>query len=245
MSTCSNFHLWMSNLLPARPIHSTVDFGDGRLLKVRLVIRNRAFRKRFNRTHEDVAQFLERFIQSLVYYLYGSSSSQRPHLRGITIHVLPMDGVAFTEGSTMSGWKFIYISVKHVLNRPVDEQEYEFQGVLAHELTHCFQHTGMGSASKGFIEGLADYIRIRMNVPAKHWKLQTSSLKKWDEGYEKTGAFMKWLDDRHPGAIISANLYLKSHHWDTYIFRRVANIDVKEEWSQFCQQYSQDVGVNQ
>lgn len=72
---------------------------------------------------------------------------------------------------------------------------YEIHGVLVHELVHCFQHNGRGTCPGGLIEGIADWVRLRANLGAPHWK-RDAVPDKWDQGYEKTAYFLDWLEDR-------------------------------------------------
>jgi hypothetical protein len=63
-----------------------------------------------------------------------------------------MDGVAYTTGSHTH--KEIHLSVEHVSNSR-DRAEHEVRGVLVHEVVHCFQYNGRGTAPGGLIEGIA------------------------------------------------------------------------------------------
>jgi len=63
-----------------------------------------------------------------------------------------MDGVAYTFGEHTN--KEIHFSldyIKHSENRAKDE----IDGVLTHEVVHCFQYNAKGTAPGGLIEGVA------------------------------------------------------------------------------------------
>ena len=41
----------------------------------------------------------------------------------------------------------------------------------------------------GLIEGIADWVRLRAGLGAKHWKQEADG--KWDAGYQHTGYFLE------------------------------------------------------
>lgn len=63
-----------------------------------------------------------------------------------------MDGVAYTTGSHTE--KEIHFSLDHIKNSKSRAKE-EIEGVLTHEVVHCFQHNGKGTVPGGLIEGIA------------------------------------------------------------------------------------------
>jgi Peptidase of plants and bacteria len=63
-----------------------------------------------------------------------------------------MDGVAHTHGSHTS--KEIHFSLDHIKNSE-NRAKDEIDGVLTHEIVHCFQYNAKGTAPGGLIEGIA------------------------------------------------------------------------------------------
>lgn len=63
-----------------------------------------------------------------------------------------MPGVAHTFGS--ASHKEIHFSLDHINNSSARAKD-EIMGVLVHEVVHCYQYDGKGTAPGGFIEGLA------------------------------------------------------------------------------------------
>jgi len=63
-----------------------------------------------------------------------------------------MPGVAHTTGSKTH--KEIYYSLDYIVETK-DRAEDEINGVLVHEVVHCFQHNGQVSCPTGFTEGIA------------------------------------------------------------------------------------------
>jgi len=70
----------------------------------------------------------------------------------ITLILREMDGVAYTTGSHTE--KEIHFSLDHILNS-IDRAKDEINGVLVHEVVHCYQHNAKGTAPGGLIEGIA------------------------------------------------------------------------------------------
>ena len=63
-----------------------------------------------------------------------------------------MPGVAHTTGSDIN--KEIHFSLDHIANCASRAKD-EINGVLVHEVVHCYQYNGQGTAPGGLIEGVA------------------------------------------------------------------------------------------
>jgi hypothetical protein len=70
----------------------------------------------------------------------------------ITLVLRAMDGVAYTFGSDNK--KEIHFSLDHIKNSE-NRAKDEIDGVLTHEVVHCFQYDAKGTAPGGLIEGIA------------------------------------------------------------------------------------------
>jgi len=130
----------------------------------------------------------------------------------VMIRVYPFDGVGFTHDGKKNGIKEVHISSKYINRIPQGRRLLELEGVLSHELVHAFQYNGSGTAPGGFIEGLADFYRLRLGLAPPHWKREVRG-KKWDDGYEKTGFFLDWVEIQYPGTMERINTHLKTHRW--------------------------------
>lgn len=72
---------------------------------------------------------------------------------------------------------------------------FEIEGVVVHELVHCFQHNGRGACPGGLVEGIADWVRLGAGLGAPHWR-RGAVPDRWDQGYERTAYFLDWLEGR-------------------------------------------------
>lgn len=72
---------------------------------------------------------------------------------------------------------------------------FEIEGVLVHELVHCFQHNGRGACPGGLVEGIADWVRLGAGLGAPHWR-RGAVPDRWDQGYERTAYFLDWLEGK-------------------------------------------------
>eukprot|EP00842_Homolaphlyctis_polyrhiza_P002964 jgi/Hompol1/3669/HPOL_006706-RA len=70
-------------------------------------------------------------------------------------------------------------------------------GVLVHELVHVVQFDGFASAPWWWIEGIADWIRLRAGLAARHWKQTKGG--SWTDGYSTTGYFLEWIETHVDG----------------------------------------------
>jgi hypothetical protein len=106
------------------------------------------------------------------------------------------DGVAYAGGNE------IHLSTNHIMNygNP-DSALVEFRGVMVHETAHLYQVNG-GSSDGALIEGVADFVRIRVGLYGDGRRGQGGS---WDDAYTTSGFFFSWLagpcnyhEDHHP-----------------------------------------------
>ena len=104
-----------------------------------------------------------------------------------------MDGVAFTKGSDLDrDHKEIHFSLDYINGTPSARQKDEIQGVLVHEMVHCWQWNALGTAPVGLTEGIADFVRLKAGLSPPHWKKESGG--QWDAGYQHTGYFLEWME---------------------------------------------------
>lgn len=132
-----------------------------------------------------------------------------PPTRSVTLILEDMPGVAYTKGTELDDdHKEIHLSmgyVKGVRRAPAAGPAtttsgdvagaYEIEGVLVHELVHCFQYNGRGECPGGLVEGVADWVRLEARLGAPHWRRGTVP-DRWDQGYERTAYFLEWLEGK-------------------------------------------------
>jgi hypothetical protein len=181
------------------------------------------------RGHED----LETQVQNVLNLLY-TPDCHRPGTRSVTLIVREAGGVAYTTGLDLDDdHKEIHLDLNYVArSRP--DQRYELLGVLCHELVHCFQWNAEGTCNGGLIEGIADWVRLRAGLPAKHWKQDAHG--KWDAGYQQTGFFLDYLEHRFgPGTVRAINACLRKGKYDEQkIFEKCCEGECVEElWKSY------------
>ena len=168
--------------------------------------------------HEDLAAQ----VQNVLKLLYSSASPEdlaaRPQTRSVTFIIRDFPGVAYTTGTELDDdHKEINISAEYIVKcakggSPGDKR-HEILGVICHELVHCFQWTSQGTCPGGLIEGIADWVRLRAGLGAKHWRREAGG--QWDGGYQKTGYFLEWLEGRFGvGWVAGLNARLREGEWD-------------------------------
>ena len=154
---------------------------------------------------------IEAQVQNVLNLLYRPDS-KRPGVRSVTVILRELDGVAYTTGSELDDeHKEIHLSLGYI-RRPSDPR-YEILGVICHELVHCFQWAAEGTCPGGLIEGMADWVRLRAGLAAKHWKREAEG--DWDAGYQHTGYFLEYLEQRFgDGTVRSINENLRIGKYD-------------------------------
>jgi len=148
----------------------------------------------------------------------------------ITLVLRPLDGVAHTFGSHTS--KEIHFSLDHIKNSEKRAKD-EIDGVLTHEVVHCYQYNAKDTAPEGLIEGIADYVRLRAGLGPPHWKRTCGD--KWDAGYQITAYFMDWIEKRYgEGTIRQLNERMKECVWNDGVFEDCTKRKVGELWKMYC-----------
>lgn len=145
---------------------------------------------------------LEDAVNSVLNLLYhGLDTECIPPTRSITLILESMGGVAYTTGKAIDDdHKEIHFSTDYISQVSDARLKEEMQGVIVHEMVHCWQHNGQGSAPGGLIEGIADWVRLKAGFAPPHWR--RSADEKWDAGYERTAYFLEFLEGKHGDDVV-------------------------------------------
>src|SRR5205814_7754400 len=128
-------------------------------------------------------------------------SSALPSTRSVTLILRSMPGVAYTTGIDLDDdHKEIHFSTDYIARVSKDRKEAEILGVLRHEMVHCFQYNGFGTAPGGLIEGIADWVRLKGDLIPPHWS--ESGEGRWNAGYQHTGYFLEYLERKYYHGIV-------------------------------------------
>ncbi|KAI1791525.1 hypothetical protein LXA43DRAFT_1010628 [Ganoderma leucocontextum] len=137
-----------------------------------------------------------------------------------------MPGVAHTFGSPTT--KEIHFSLDHIRNSESRAKD-EILGVLVHEMVHCYQYNGQGKTPGGFIEGIADWVRLNAGYAPPHWKRDADG--DWDGGYQKTAYFLDWIEGRYgDGSIQELNEGMKDAVYNEHVFKDVTGRKISKLW---------------
>ncbi|KAK5700716.1 signal recognition particle subunit srp68 [Elasticomyces elasticus] len=155
---------------------------------------------------------LEQQVQNVLNLLYDHDTPQ-PGTRSVTFVLRAYQGLAYTTGIELDeDHKEIHINLDYIAKLK-GEPRHEILGVICHELVHCFQWAAEGTCNGGLIEGVADYVRLNAGLAAKHWRQEANG--KWDGGYQHTGYFLQYLEERFgAGTIKRLNQGLREGQYD-------------------------------
>ena len=157
-----------------------------------------------------------------------------PPTRSVTLVLRSMEGVAYTTGIDIDqDHKEIHFSLDYIAQISKNRQREEITGVLVHETVHCYQWNGLGTAPGGLIEGIADFVRLRVGLEPPHWKKVRGG--DWDAGYQHTGYFLDWLERQFgEGSVRRINQSLRSSKYDEEMFwKTLFGQDIKELWEEY------------
>jgi hypothetical protein len=186
----------LSKTTASKPPSKTPTFP---LPKLRLEIRdlNHDGSENFLRA-VNASKALATSVQSVLSLLYLSPDSPTttvPTTRSVTLILRPMGGVAYTTGSDLdSDHKEIHFSLDYIRDIASSRKTDEIQGVLTHEMVHCYQYDAFQTCPGGLVEGIADWVRLNSNLSPPHWKKEATG--NWDAGYQHTAYFLEYLEQR-------------------------------------------------
>lgn len=188
----------------------------------------------FLSTFTDAGNTLLALCTDIMEILYPTRKNA-PDIHSITIYIRPMEGVAYTTGNMIDPLaKEIHFSADYILDKSFEE----LSGVLIHELVHVWQRNGKGTAPGGFVEGLADYVRLTAGLGAAHWKkAKPGENQKWDAGYERTAWFLEYVEGLNAGWLERVNRRLKDEEWGNWVWQEVGANGVDELWKAYVATY--------
>jgi hypothetical protein len=79
-------------------------------------------------------------------------------------------------------------------------------------------------------------VRLNAHLAPPHWERKPGA--KWDDGYEKTGFFLQFLEDTHgSGAVRALNGALRTAEWQEAVFVRLTGGTLEQLWQMYCEQF--------
>jgi len=174
-------------------------------------------------------------VLSLLYLSPDSPTTTVPPTRSVTLILRSMGGVAYTTGSDLDGdHKEIHFSLEYIKGIAASRTTDEIMGVLVHEMVHCYQYNAFGTGPGGLIEGIADWVRLNSDLSPPHWKKEATG--KWDAGYQHTGYFLDYLEQRFgSGTIRRLNEKLRIHRYEEKRFwTELLGRPVEQLWGDYA-----------
>ena len=190
-------------------------------------------------SNTNVAKALASAVETVLSTLYKPTATNGhiPPSRSVTLILRAMDGVAYTTGSTLDDdHKEIHFSLDYISkisSTDPHRQRDEIQGVLVHEMVHCWQWNALGTAPGGLIEGIADFVRLKAGLSPPHWRRESGG--DWDSGYQHTGYFLEWLEDTWgQGSVMSLNENLMNKKYvEGELWKKLFGKGVHKLWKDY------------
>lgn len=189
-------------------------------------------------SHNNPATSLSQSVDAVLSTLYlpTRTNDHIPSTRSISVTLRSMDGVAYTTGSDLDDdHKEIHFSLEYINKAPCARQRDEIQGVLVHEMVHCWQWNGLGTAPVGLTEGIADFVRLKAGLSPPHWKVTRGG--DWDAGYQHTAYFLDWIENKFDdGSVRKINHALKdSEYIEDEFWEQLFGIKVADLWEDYSE----------
>jgi hypothetical protein len=99
---------------------------------------------------------------------------------------------------------------------------------------HVVQWNGQPKAEApgGFIEGIADFLRLKSSYIPSHWHLAPGG--SWQDGYQRTGYFLNWLEQAHcPNFVAAFNASLRLDGYQQKVFETLTGFELQDLWFGF------------
>lgn len=167
----------------------------------------------------------------LTYHLYGGEGFVKPTISFYRIEVTNFNGVAYTLSS--GSGKLTRISSQYLAKIAPANRYAEISGVVLHEMVHALQYNGGGACPWYYIEGTADYIRMRGGVPNKGWVRTFGSYR---NGYSECAYFFDWLDRTYPAFVKQFNDKMRRPYTDGAIVE-ITGKSVDVLWGEYKAAY--------
>ncbi|RYZ50525.1 MAG: hypothetical protein EOP07_22815, partial [Proteobacteria bacterium] len=162
--------------------------------------------------------------------LYGDQKDFTP-IRFLRVIADPKMGGAYVTGHKYGklmaiGSEFIGSTLKNDKNGKI-----VYSGLVVHELTHVYQKspTSSDGSDNGLIEGMADTVRMYEGLGDPNWPTRDKS-GPWNKGYERTGMFLIYVDQKVPGFKRKLNQALGGV-WTKDTFKSLSGKSPEEWWA--------------
>jgi hypothetical protein len=140
--------------------------------------------------------------------------------RRVTIVFRTMNGVAYTQGQTIT------------ISSAYAKKHQDDLGMVAHELTHVIQHYSRGDKPGWLVEGIADYIRYYKVEPGTK-RAGFNPARGYKGGYNPAAALLNWLEKEKPGIVVKLNTMMREGTYSGEKFEALAGGTPDEVWEKF------------
>ncbi|KAI3986967.1 hypothetical protein MKX01_039902 [Papaver californicum] len=176
---------------------------------------------------EYCRQTLEK-ATNFIWQIFGQSNeADRKNVQSISMLVKPFDGVAFHTGVE------IQVSADYISGFSGGDIKSEITGIIYHELTHVWQWDGTPGprAPQDLLEGIADYVRLKANLPGTYWA-QRGSGNRWGERSDITAYFLDHCESLRGGFVAALNAKMKTGY-DDYYFNELLGKSADEVFADY------------
>ncbi|KAI9868764.1 MAG: hypothetical protein M1813_004615 [Trichoglossum hirsutum] len=183
---------------------------------------------------------VEEAVGCVFRWLY-TAESRIPGTRSVTLVLRSKEGIAYTTGKDIDeDHKEIHFSTDYIAKISPERMKDEILGVICHEMVHCFQFDACHSSPTGLTEGIADWVRLRSGLENPSWRRSADG--NWDDGYERTGYFLEYLEQRFgEGSVRRINQRLgEMKYEEEVLWKDLFGHQVTELWEDYSRKLKED-----
>ncbi|KAM5342878.1 hypothetical protein ACJ41O_013844 [Fusarium nematophilum] len=183
----------------------------------------------------NVADCMTTAAKNVLQLLYVPPSL--PPTRSITLVLTDMPEIArLLEGELGPDHRVIELSISYIgmLFQGATVTK-AFAGLITHHMVHCVAYSWSSQISAGFIEGIADWVRIRAGLASEFWREDADG--GWDDGYHYTAYFLEYVENRFGEGTIRGIIHtINNRPLDaSTVWTEVTGHSVEDLWQQYGQ----------
>ncbi|XP_058080677.1 uncharacterized protein LOC131228843 [Magnolia sinica] len=164
-----------------------------------------------------------------IWQTFRQGEADREDVKKVTMFIEDISGIIAYEINNE-----IHVGANYIGNITGDVRT-DLDGVLYHEAVHVCQWNEGERAPSVLIEGIADYVSLKVGYIPAHW-VKPGEGDKWDQGYDVTARFLDYCNTLKDGFVADLNGSLRTSYGEN-IFMKLLGKTVDQLWNDYKAHY--------